>query len=56
MKSKNLHSQAELFLPDGVQVSVDGLCSLLGFPHLDGDVWVAGAGPVLGLQTLGANH
>lgn len=44
--------QAELLLPDRVQVAVDGLGSLLGLPHLDGDVRVAGAGPVLGLETL----
>lgn len=53
---KQLNSQAELFLPDWVQVAVDGLGSLLGLPHLDGDVRVAGACPVFGLETLSAHH
>ena len=48
-------SQAKLLLPDGVQVPVDGLRPLLGFADLDGDVRVAGARPVLGLETLCAD-
>lgn len=49
-------SQVERFLPHGVQVSVDGLGSLLGFAHLHRDVGVAGAGAVFSLQTLSAHY
>lgn len=51
-KNNKLNLQAELFLPDWVQVAVDGLCSLLGLPNLDRDIRVTGARPVLGLETL----
>lgn len=44
--------QAELFLPDRVQVAIDGLCPLLGLSHLDGDVGVTGTCSVLGLEAL----
>lgn len=52
VESKKLNLQAKLFLPDRVQVPIDGLSSLFAFANLDGDVWVAGARPVLGLETL----
>lgn len=51
-ENSNLHLQAELFLPDWVQVAVDCLCSLLGFTHLDGHIRITGTCPVLGLETL----
>lgn len=54
-ENSNLHLQAELFLPDWVQVAVDRLCSLLGFTHLDGHIRIAGTCPVLGLETLGTD-
>lgn len=55
VETNKLNSQAEFFLPDWVQVAVDGLCSLLGFANLDGDVWITGARSVLGLETLCAD-
>lgn len=54
-ENSNLHLQAELFLPDWVQVAVDCLCSLLGFTHLDGHIRITGTCPVLGLETLGTD-
>lgn len=55
-RNGELHSQVVLFLPDWVQVSIDGLRPLLGLAHLDGDIRVTGARPVLGLETLGADN
>lgn len=52
----NLNVQAELFLPDRVQVAVDGLCPFLGLSHLDGDIRVTGTSSVLGLETLSAHN
>lgn len=49
------HSQVELLVPHRVEVSEDGLRPALGLAHLDGDVRVAGARFVLGLQTLRAH-
>lgn len=54
--SDNLNLQAELFLPDRVQVAIDGLCPFLGLSHLDGDVRVTGTSSVLGLETLSAHN
>lgn len=51
-----LNLQAELFLPDRVQVAIDGLCPFLGLSHLDGDVRVTGTSSVLGLETLSAHN
>lgn len=47
--SRGLDSQIKCLLPDGVEVAVDGLGSLLGLSHLDGDVRVTGTGFILGL-------
>lgn len=49
---KREHSQVELLIPDRVEVAEDGLRPALGLSHLDGDVGVAGAGFILGLQAL----
>lgn len=51
-----LNLQAELFLPDRVQVAIDGLCPLLGLSHLDGDIRVTGTCSVLGLETLSTHN
>lgn len=53
---KGFHSQVKRLLPDRVEVSVDGLCPLFGFAHLDGDVGITGAGFVFGLKALSAQH
>lgn len=52
----NLNLQAELFLPDRVQVAIDGLGPFLGLSHLDGDVRITGTSSVLGLETLCAHN
>lgn len=52
----NLNLQAEPFLPDGVQVAIDGLCPFLGLSHLDGDIRVTRTSSVLGLETLSAHN
>lgn len=53
---RGLHSQVERLLPHWVEVAVDGLRPLFGFAHLDGDVGITGAGFVLGLEPLSAQH
>lgn len=51
-----LYSQVEVFFPDGVEVAVDGLRSLLGLPNLNSYVRITGACFVLSLQTLSTHH
>lgn len=48
--------QVKLFLPDRVQVAVDGLCPFFSLSHLDGDVRVTGTSSILGLETLSAHN
>ena len=48
-KINRKHSQIELLIPDRVEVAENGLCPSLRLAHLDGDIWVAGAGFILGL-------
>lgn len=46
-------SQVKLFLPDRIEVPINGLGSFLGLSHLDGDIGIAGPGLVFRLKTLG---
>ena len=48
--------EGELLVPLRVEFLGNSLGPLLGLPHLDGDVGVAGPGLVLGDQTLGADN
>lgn len=38
-----LDSQIKCLLPDRVEVAIDGLGPLFGLPHLDSNIWIAGA-------------
>lgn len=51
-----IYSQMKVFIPDGVEVSIDGLCSLLGFTNLNRDIRVTGARFVFSLQALSTHH
>lgn len=51
-----MHSQVKALVPDGIEIAVDGLGSLLGFPHLYGDVGVTRTGLILRLKTLSTHH
>lgn len=46
----------KVFIPDGVEVSIDGLCSLLGFTNLNCYIRVTGARFVFSLQALSTHH
>lgn len=49
MFASGVHSQIKSLLPDRVEVAIDGLGPLFGLSHLDSDVWITGAGLILGL-------
>ena len=48
-----INLQEELFVPNRIEIRVNGFRSLLRFPDLDIDVGVAGACLVLSYQSLG---
>lgn len=48
--------QMELLFPNRIQISKNGLGTLLGFAHLHSHVRVTGSCLVLGLQALGTHH
>lgn len=45
-----------LFLPDRIEVAVNSLGPLLGFPHLDSHIGVTGTSLIFSLQTLRTNN
>lgn len=53
---KTHHLQVKALVPDGVEIAVDGLGSLLGFAHLYGDVRVTWTRLILRLQTLSTHN
>lgn len=51
-----IYSQMKVFVPDGVEVSINSLCSLFGFTNLNCDIRITGACFVFSLQALSTNH
>lgn len=45
-----------LLVPDRIKVAINGLGSLLGFAHLNSDIWITGSGLVLCLKSLGTDN
>lgn len=46
----------KLLLPDRIEVAINSLGPLLGFPHLDSHIGVTGTGLIFSLQTLSTNN
>lgn len=51
-----VNSQVEALFPHRVEVTIDGLCPLLGFSNLNSYIRVAGACFVFSLKALGTRH